>query len=261
MLSTSILYANASARIDTVRETGEVSFSSVQRDIDYFRENIKDVSGPEDILGDYKLYSFVMTAFDLESQLNSRGLIRRIMTEDVNDDESLVNKLSNIQYKEFATKFSFAGQGELSVSLQSRIEDVVDRYITVRTEQREGELSPGVRLALYFERNAPKVESYFGLLGDRPLREFVFTAFQFPDELNQLGAEDLAAKLEERFAIEDLQDPEKRQQLIQRFSALYDAENGLNVPSSPVVALAAPLSNAPQVFGISAETLLSLRTF
>ncbi len=218
-----------------------------QAEIDYFLANIGGVQSAEDLLNDRRLFEFAMTAFDLQSQIDSKGLIERLMTEDRQDDDAVINRLQNPQYREFGAIFDFSrvtrkerstdpvtgaltvarteevGDGFANVRDQREILNLVDRYISVSREIDEGEQNPDVRLALYFDRNAGDVESYFGLLADPALREFVFSAYALPQELNQLPVERLADRFEQLFSLDDLKSETGRQGMIDRFLAVRNA--------------------------------------
>ncbi|MEM9262931.1 MAG: DUF1217 domain-containing protein, partial [Pseudomonadota bacterium] len=236
--------ARLEAVVDPVESRG-LTNAQRRREIEYFLENIGNVKTAEDLTSDFRLYNFAITAFDLQGQENAQGLIQKLISEDFSDPESLFNRLQNIQFREFATFFELPGAGERNLLDKRSLMTVVDRYVAVTTEITEGEANPGVRLALYFERNAGDVQSYFGLLADRPLREFIFTAFSLPQELNQLPAERLADRLEELFDLNELQSAEGRDRLVRRFSAVYDLQNGPGGGvNSPILDLFQPVGVA-----------------
>ncbi|NDW03853.1 DUF1217 domain-containing protein [Jiella pacifica] len=73
----------------------------------YYRENIGKVTSVDEFMGDYKLYSYAMTAYGLEDQIDSRALIRKVLESDLEDPKSFANKLSDERYRDFAKAFSF----------------------------------------------------------------------------------------------------------------------------------------------------------
>jgi len=261
MLTTTLAYATLAQRLPRTLETLENS-SVVQREIDYFRENIGSVRNADDLINDRRLFRFAATAFDLESQVDSQAIFRKIMTEDFASPASLVNRLQNPKFTTFAAVFQFPGEGEKTVKDAEFIETIIDRYKRVRLEQREGEQYPGVRLALYFDRAAPLVDSYFGVIADRPLREFIFTAFNLPPAMNNLSVERLADEFAERFDIAELKSAEGRAALIRRFTAVYDSQNPAPLASSPLLSLVGPINRAgaPPITAIDPSALFALRT-
>ncbi|MBI1391264.1 MAG: DUF1217 domain-containing protein [Alphaproteobacteria bacterium] len=247
----------AEARLETVVDpTSSRNVSTAQRlrEIQYFVENIGKVKSADDLVSDYRLYQFLVTAFDLQGQENAQGLIKKLISQDFNDEASLYNRLRNAQFREFANFFQFPGAGERNVQDKRQVMAVVDRYVEVATEIQEGEANPGVRLALYFDRNAGDVQSYFGLLSDRPLREFIFTTFSLPSELNGLPVNRLAARIEQLVDLNDLYSQEGRQKLIRRYAAVYDAQNAsAGVGGASIVSLFRPIGLA----GASASSLFA----
>ncbi|MEO1014065.1 MAG: DUF1217 domain-containing protein [Pseudomonadota bacterium] len=252
-----------------------------QAEIDYFLANIGSVQSADDLLNDRRLFEFAMTAFDLQSQIDSKGLIERLMTEDREDEDAVINRLQNPQYREFGAMFDFSrvtrkerstdavtgalsvtrtedvGDGFANVRDQRELLNVVDRYISVSREIDEGEQNPDVRLALYFDRNAGEVESYFGLLADPALREFVFSAYALPQELNQLPVERLADRFEQLFSLDDVQSEEGRQGMIDRFLAVRNAATQTS-PNAAALALF-PGASGGGLFSL-ASTLSAGRT-
>ncbi|MEM9286032.1 MAG: DUF1217 domain-containing protein [Pseudomonadota bacterium] len=201
-----------------------------QREIEYFRENIGKVQNEDDLIADFRLYRFVLRAYDLESQLDSQGLIRKVLQEGVEDPDSLGNQLIDEKYRILARDLGFAEDGTKNVRNPNFASDVIERFERVTAETDAGVENVGVRLAAYFERQAPNINTWLDVLGDTALREVVFTAFDLPDELGTLAPERLVQILEARFDIEDLQKPEQLDKFLNRFAVLYDVKNG--APSS-----------------------------
>lgn len=208
-----------------------------QRDIDYFRENIAKATSVEALLADERLYRFVMTAYDLESQISSKGLIRKVLEGGVADEKSLANTLIDKKFRELAAGLGYAEVGDRNVRNPNFAQDVIDRFARAKLESNAGEDNIGVRLAAYFDRKGPGITSWFSILGDRALREVAFTAFDFPNEMQQTDPDKLARLFEQRMNVEDFKDPEKRAAFIKRFTLMYDIRNGAPGTSSNTLAL------------------------
>ncbi|MEM9809760.1 MAG: DUF1217 domain-containing protein [Pseudomonadota bacterium] len=222
---TEALEANAKAERDA--GVSQNAFrSEYEREITYFRETIGTIYNVEEFLDNDRLYRFALIAFDLESQTQYKGLIRKVLEEGVADDKSLANQLTDRKFRTFAAAFGFAETGDRNVRNPNFANDVIEQYQRVRVETDAGEDNIGVRLAAYFDRQAPGITSWFGFLGDQALREVVFTAFDLPDEMQQTNPDKLVSIFEQRFDIEDFQDPEKLSKFIERFTVLYDVKNG-----------------------------------
>ncbi|MEO1656238.1 MAG: DUF1217 domain-containing protein [Pseudomonadota bacterium] len=197
-----------------------------QREIEYFRENIGKVQNADDLIADYRLYSFVLRAYDLESSLDSQGLIKKVLDEGVTDEDALANQLIDEKFRILAADIGFVEDGTKNVRNPNFATDVIERFERVTAETDAGVENVGVRLAAYFERQAPNINNWLDVLGDSALREVVFTAFDLPEELGTLAPERLVQILEGRYDIEDLQKPEQLDKFINRFAVLYDVRNG-----------------------------------
>ncbi|MCQ8185501.1 DUF1217 domain-containing protein [Parvularcula maris] len=229
------LKAEAKAAQDTGRQLPLAKFN--EREIQYFRENIGNVSSAEELLADERLYRFALTAFDLESQVDSRALVKKVLEEGVADPDSLANKLVDKKFRDFARAFAFAESGDRNVRNPNFAEEVIGKYRRVKLEGDAGEDNIGVRLAAYFDRKAPGLTSWFSVLGDKALREVIFTALDLPDEMQRTNPDKLAEIFEDRLDLDELKDPEGRKKFLQRFTLLYDIRNGAPGQVSNTLAL------------------------
>lgn len=79
----------------------------VERDTEYYKENIGKVTTVDAFLDDYRLYSYAMKAHGLEDMTYAKAFMRKVLESDLNDDNSYANKLSDDRYRNFAMAFSF----------------------------------------------------------------------------------------------------------------------------------------------------------
>lgn len=79
----------------------------VERDTQYYKENIGKVTTVDAFLDDYRLYSYAMKAHGLEDMTYAKAFMRKVLESDLNDDNSYANKLSDDRYRNFAMAFSF----------------------------------------------------------------------------------------------------------------------------------------------------------
>ena len=235
---------------------------AVQNDINYFRTEIAKVQSPDDLTKNYRLLKFVLTAFGLDSQINSQALIKQVLSSDLTDSQSIANKLVDPRYKQLAQAFNFAAGGNANLQDPSFVDGIVNNYVTAAFEQNVGQTNPGVRLALYFKRMAPTIKNWYQVLGDVPMYNVVKTALN----VMALGPSDdvdkQASFLEKRIGIANLQDPKFVDRFISRFLASYDQQN--DTSSSGLLSLVQPIAaqgsdNTSNVL-LSASTILSLAT-
>ncbi len=263
MTSTYVSYLQAERNyVRTV--TSAIRSGPVAREVEYFVQNIGSVSTGDELVDDPRLYRFALTAFGLESQIFAKGLIRKLFNEGVTDERALANRLTDSKFKTMAKAFAFAEVGDYNVNNPEFVSAVVERYLNVQVEKQAGEQNVGVRLALYFDRMAGSVSNWYAVLADPALREVVRVGLNLPSEINVVGPDRLVQILEDRYDIEDFKDPARRQKFLQRFTLLYDIENGPPGPSLERAALFAPLranASGGQIITIDPATLRASRSY
>jgi hypothetical protein len=116
-----------------------------------------------------------------------------------------------------------------------------DNYLRQTMELRAGEENQGVRLALYFERKAPVIDSAMDILADKALYEVVRTALGLSLAVAQASTDAQASMIEKRLKIEDLQNPTKLARFLTQFTTLYDMENGISSAPS-ITSLIGPVT-------------------
>jgi hypothetical protein len=239
----------------------------IQREAAYFRENIGKVDSGDKLIEDYRLYSFAMKAFGLESQTYAKGLMRKVFDEGILDERSTANRLNDSKYREIAEAFGFAESGNLNMLFKENVDAVVQRYLTQELEEREGEGSEAVRLALYFDRQISKAENWYEVLADPALAEVVRTGLGLPKEFALANIDRQAAYFEDRLKLEDFKDPVKRKEFIERFGVQWDMQQNSATGGSALliangIAPIQPLApGSSQIFSISPSLLADLARY
>ena len=189
----------------------------------YYEANIGSVKSIQDLVGNYRLLSYALNAYDLGDQINAKGLITKVLEGGVTNPKSLANTLPNSQWKAFAAAFNFVDSGAAPPSSASAVATTASDYVEQQLESDQGDQDVGVQLALYFQRVAPTVASELGILADPNLLEVAATIMGLPPAV----ASSLQPQtLSELMPVSDLQDPAKLKQLTERFTAMYDATYG-----------------------------------
>jgi Protein of unknown function (DUF1217) len=229
----------------------------VKREIDYFKSAIAKVDNADELVKDYRLFRFVLSAYGLDSQRDAKAFMKKVLEQDWSDADSLSNKLADSRYREIAKAFNFFGVGNANLKKSTFIDGLVDKYVTAEFEKNTEQTNPGVRLALYFKRMAPTITSWYQIMGDKPLYEVVRTALQIPAAGTESGVESQAKVLDKRIGLAKLKDPKVLESLIGRFLANYDRTNA---PATLAVAsLVQPLpSSATGGVSLGASTILGL---
>lgn len=199
----------------------------------YFQENIGKVKSASDFLADDKLVSFVLQAngIDPKDRHFDDAFLKKIFASDPDDPKSFVNTQDNPRWKDIVEAFNFDKDGNLSrdkiragqnTNVQQK---TTEMYAQQTLEEEQGQSNEGVRLALYFARKAPDVTSLYDLLGDQALYQVVSTTFSLPSSMSSMDVDQQVAMLGKFISLDDLQDPDKLDKLMKRFTAMYDMKN------------------------------------
>lgn len=234
MLTTSATYRMITRNLDRSLEQ-TASEKPVALETAYYLKNIGNVKSIDDLLKDTRLFKYAMKAFGLEDMDNAKAYMRKVMSEGVTDKDSFANRLNDDRFVQFATVFNFPANGEATTQSTTATQGVVDRYVRQTLETEAGEDNDGVRLALYFQREAPNAKSAYGLLADTALFQVVKTIFGFPDAMSSADIDKQAQAITKRLDIADLQDPAKLSALINRFTVMWDVTE--NTTTDPVLTL------------------------
>jgi len=176
----------------------------IQREIDYFNKNIQKVDDPEEFIKDRRLLNFALSAFQLEGEINNTGRIRRILTEDPEDERALQNRLADPRFAQIAQAFRFdEGVGKLADG--AFIEELTQKFVINEFERALGNQNAALREAAFFLRNIGNVDNELGILGDRVLRNVVTTTLNLPAQIAVQSVETQERLISSRLNIEDFQ--------------------------------------------------------
>lgn len=117
------------------------SSTTLNRDIDYFKENIGKVESPEDLVNDRRLLSVALSAFGLEDQIDSKFMIKKVLEEGAEDDNALANKLNDSRYVALANAFTFEKVLEPKTQEAGFGEDLLKKYEANVLENMEAGLA------------------------------------------------------------------------------------------------------------------------
>jgi len=199
----------------------------VKRATQYYLANIGNVKSVDDFINNTQLFSYAMKAYGLEDMTYAKAFMKKVLTSDLGDSSSFANQLADSRYQEIAKAFNFSDAADPTTVTQSQAaqQGTVDMYVRQTLEEDAGEDDTGVQLALYFERTAPSVTSYYGILADDALSKVVRTALGFDDTMGLMDIDQQVNILKSKFDITDFQDPKKLETFIGRFTAMYDLQN------------------------------------
>ncbi len=226
----------------------------VARETEYYLANIGNIKSVDEFMADTRLYNYALKAHGLEDMAYAKAFIRKVLTEGVSSDEAFAKQLTDSRYANLATSLNFEAHGTAATSFDRAQKGVVDLYMRETLEQQAGNDNTGVRLALYFERNASKITSAMDILADDALGQVVRTTLQLPTEFAASNIDKQAEFLEQVLDIEDFQDTEKTGKFLERFTAMWEMEN----PSESYDPLA--VFGSSSGYGISPDLLISINS-
>jgi hypothetical protein len=245
--------------LDRQMESFEKS-PAVKREIEYVRGKLKTTDNAGELVGDYRVMRFVMSAFGLDSQVNAKALIKRVLDEGWRDSKAMANKLVDPRYRELAKAFDFKESGSVKVKSEALANSLVDRFVTNEFEKSAGESNPALRHALYFKRKASSITSWYQVLGDRPLFEVVRTVLGVQTLGPATDIDKQVKFLETRIGLDNLKKPEFAKRFVDRYLTTYDQRHGAASPSgaAQILASGANSLNAGGSTGFAAQTTFAL---
>ena len=251
--STLVSYRLAASDLDTtLQRVSEQSI--VSREVEYYLENIGDVKSIDDFLGDSRLFSFAMKAHGLEDMNYAKAFMRKVLEEGIDSDDSFANSLTDNRYADFAKTFDFKSFDAATTSFTKTQQGTVDKYVRQTLEEQAGADNEGVRLALYFERKAEGIDTFYEILADPALAQVVRTTLGLPDAVATIDIDKQVEMISDRLDLETFRDPDALSELLDRFAALWDVNRGLDQASNSLIGL---FGGTGQV-GISQDLLLQI---
>jgi hypothetical protein len=198
---------------------------------EYYASTIENIGSVDALLKDKRLVTYMTRAFGFTDETLTNDFLKQVLTSDLYDPKSFVNKAENYRFRELAAAFNFATDGTARRFAGGTAQDdtyvlqTQDAYIRQTMEEQAGDQNEGVRLALYFQRKASSITSAYSILADKALLEVVMTALALPDAVAQSDTDKLAQMLEKRLTMADFKDPAKVEKFLARYAALYDIDN------------------------------------
>ncbi len=224
--------------------------ADIQREVDYFRENIGNVETSQDLVSDRRLLSVALGAYGLGEELGKRAFVRNILDQGVFDPQSFANRLGNPAYIAFAEMFSFGDGGFFPTS--GRVDEIVDNFLIVGFETAVGNVDGSMRLAMNFRREMAdlagqgltQTTGWLRALGSKPIRAVLEGAFNLPPAFSQIGIDQqvgiLVDKAKQVFGsdkIDLFSDPQIIDDTIRKFQLREQINNGPGANTKGMTAL------------------------
>ena len=152
---------------------------------DYFEQKIGSITSVADLVADQRLVNYVRTAFGLPSTAVN-ATIENILTSDINDPNSYVNKFGgeyNKAYKALHAAFNFSPDGTLPAGVKAQTTEQTNtttsgymvHYNDADDEADEGKISR-------YKLQIKTLTSVDALVGNSELRSFALSAFGLENE-------------------------------------------------------------------------------
>ena len=91
--------------------TQEAAKQPNANDTAYYLKNIGSVKSIEDLLGNTRLFKYAMNAFGLSDLDYAKGLMRKVLTDGIDDPQSFANRMNDSRFVQFASVFNFKDNG------------------------------------------------------------------------------------------------------------------------------------------------------
>jgi hypothetical protein len=229
--------------------------AAVQAEVTYYLANIVKVKSVDDLMADPRQTQFALAGFGIDDTEENKDLARAVLEGGIRDPESLANTMTDKTFLAFASMFDFEGLGEATTTHILAQRPVTEKFMRQTLEEDAGKQNEGVRLALYFERKAESLTSFYEILADPALARVVRTALSLPDSFASADIDKQVQLFESKLDIEDFSDPEKLGKFLTRFTSLWEIDN----PTSTAQTSLSVLFSQPVEYGISTNTLFAIQ--
>ncbi len=185
------------------------------------REQGPKIASVEDLLKDRRSLQIVLEAFQLEGEIDKKAILRKLMTESPDNENSFANRMADPRYARLAG--SFAGRDTPPLGDPTLVEAIISRAMTNRFEKASGDANPGMRAALYFKRTIGAVTTIPQILADKALTEVVRGGLGLPETFGLQTYDRQKAILTQRLDPASFSDPKAMSKLVVRYLNQVDA--------------------------------------
>lgn len=227
----------------------------VKGETTYYLANITKVKSIDDLMSNSRLYTYALAAFGLDAATEDKDLIKNVLQGGVRDPDSVANTMTNKAYAALASAFNFEAYGESATTTNPAQQPTVDKYMRQTLEEDAGQSNEGVRLALYFQRKASTITSWYQVLADTALASVVRTALGLPDSFASADIDKQVQLFGQKLNITDFSDPKKLDKFITRFTSLWEINNPTSAPQTAASVLFAQ----PVTVGISTDLMMAMQ--
>ena len=146
-------------------ETQSAAFNQsneIQRDTDYFRENIAGITTAEDLVADRRLLTVALGAFGLDEDINNRFFIKKMLEEGTVADDALANRFTDTRYHDLVEAFGFGPSEVTRTGISLFTDEIVESFESNQFQIAVGQQNPNYRVALYAQTELSEIASDVG---------------------------------------------------------------------------------------------------
>ncbi len=253
--------------LQRTQESQQAAFEKgpeLKRDIAYFEEKIATITSAAELVADRRLLKVALGAFGMESEIDKRAFIRKVLDEGTTDPKAFANRLTDPAYRKLAETFGFGNPGGARTGEAGFAAKITAAYKTRAFEAAVGQSDNNMRLAMNFRREMAELSqgegaSWFTVLGSQPLREVFEKALGLPKQFGQLDVDrqhdvirDKSAALFGKGTLAAFQDPAAVEKVLNRFLARAQMEGGIaaTTPGSAALSLLQNMQGASASQGL-----------
>jgi hypothetical protein len=167
------------ANYDDAAEAADAAAST------FYHNRINLMTSVDALMDNDTLYTYVLEAFDLDPDVESKSKIRQVLVSDASDPLSFANRQSDQRYRDLAAAFNFAPDGSVLTPRKAQTDDAelgtIQLYNT-RIGSTDAEQAQAVEDNTYYHSAIIKVRSLDDLLGDERLVAYVLKAYGLEGE-------------------------------------------------------------------------------
>ncbi|OIQ34274.1 MAG: flagellar protein [Roseobacter sp. MedPE-SWchi] len=206
----------------------------LQRDTEYFEENIGNVKTVDDLVNDRRLLSVALGAFGLEDQVDYKGLVKKVLQEGSTADDALAGKLGDDRWVSFTETFGFGPGETVKTGDAAAMKNLSEIYKVQSFETAVGEQDNSMRVAMYSQREIQVLAEdgtstdtkWFNVMGQPAIREMFEIALGLPTSMGQADLDTQLANFKDRakamFGTDDISvfaEPENMERLVNVYLA------------------------------------------
>lgn len=187
--------------LNTTLEVQKETFDNdpiIERELQYFQENIGNVTSAEELVNDYQLLKVALGAFGLDADIGNKYFIEKVLDEGTLDETGLATRLADDAYFKLSEAFGFDQESPNTISDPDFFETISSAYKDKQFQSAVGEVNENFQLGLNLEGALDDVISddttengmWYSIMGNEPLLQVFRTAFGLPESFSALDVDD-----------------------------------------------------------------------